>query len=73
MKRLIMILFCAVAMNAMAQQGSMRGRVIDARTGENIEYATVALLKATDSSLVNGTVSESNGHFPFRLLTGVIS
>ena len=58
-----MILFCAVAMNAMAQQGSMRGRVIDARTGENIEYATVALLKATDSSLVNGTVSESNGHF----------
>ena len=58
-----MILCGAVPMNAMAQQGSMRGRVIDARTGENIEYATVALLKATDSSLVNGTVSESNGHF----------
>ncbi|MGX8713561.1 MAG: TonB-dependent receptor domain-containing protein [bacterium] len=63
MKRLILILFCAVTMNAMAQQGSIRGRVIDARTGENIEYATVALLRVTDSSLVNGTVSESNGHF----------
>ena len=48
---------------AVAQQGTVKGRVVDARTGENIEYATVALLKVSDSTLVNGTVSESNGSF----------
>ena len=47
----------------MAQQGGVRGKVVDARSGENIEYANVALLRASDSSLVNGSVSESNGGF----------
>ena len=47
----------------LAQQGTVKGRVVDARTGENIEYANIALLRAADSSLVNGTVSESNGSF----------
>ncbi len=47
----------------MAQQGGVRGKVVDARSGENIEYANVALLRASDSSLVNGSVSESNGSF----------
>ena len=44
-------------------QGGVRGKVVDARSGENIEYANVALLRAGDSSLVNGTVSEGNGSF----------
>lgn len=48
---------------AVAQQGGVRGKVVDARSGENIEYANVALLRASDSTLVNGTVSESNGSF----------
>lgn len=56
-----MLLFLPVM--AMSQQGTVKGRVVDARTGENIEYATVALLKVSDSTLVNGTVSESNGSF----------
>ena len=49
--------------NSLWAQGGVRGRVVDARTGENIEYANVALLRASDSSLVNGTVSERNGTF----------
>ena len=53
----------ALPMLAWAQQGTVKGRVVDARTGENIEYANIALLKAKDSTLVNGTVSESNGSF----------
>ena len=53
----------ALPMIAWAQQGTVKGRVVDARTGENIEYANVALLKAKDSTLVNGTVSEGNGSF----------
>ncbi|MBP5527029.1 MAG: TonB-dependent receptor [Bacteroidales bacterium] len=49
--------------SAVAQQGTVRGRVVDARTGENIEYATVALLNPKDSTLKGGTVTESNGSF----------
>lgn len=63
MKKLIFLLLCTASLMAAAQQGSLRGRVVDARSGENIEYANIALLKASDSSLVNGTVSESNGSF----------
>ncbi|MCR5444701.1 MAG: TonB-dependent receptor [Bacteroidales bacterium] len=63
MKRLIVLALLATAVMAHAQQGTVRGRVVDARTGENIEYATVALLSTKDSSLKGGTVTESNGAF----------
>ncbi len=36
---------------------------MDARTGENIEYATVVLLNPKDSTLRGGTVTETNGTF----------
>ena len=63
MKRLIVLVFTILSVAAVAQQGGVRGKVVDARSGENIEYANVALLRASDSTLVNGTVSESNGSF----------
>lgn len=63
MKRFIVLVFTILSISAVAQQGGVRGKVVDARSGENIEYANVALLRASDSSLVNGTVSESNGSF----------
>ncbi len=63
MKRLIVLILLAMPVMAWAQQGSVRGRVTDARTGENIEYATVALLSPKDSTLKGGTVTESNGSF----------
>ena len=63
MKKLIVLVFTVLSVAAVAQQGGVRGKVVDARSGENIEYANVALLRASDSSLVNGTVSESNGGF----------
>ena len=63
MKRLIILVFTILSVSAVAQQGGVRGKVVDARSGENIEYANVALLRASDSTLVNGTVSESNGSF----------
>lgn len=62
MKRLLIWMALCLPLAAVAQ-GGVRGRVVDKRTGENIEYANVALLRASDSSLVNGTVSESNGTF----------
>ena len=63
MKRFIVLVFTILGSVAMAQQGGVRGKVVDARSGENIEYANVALLRASDSTLVNGTVTESNGTF----------
>ncbi|MBQ8704176.1 MAG: TonB-dependent receptor [Bacteroidales bacterium] len=63
MKRLIVLMLLALPMMAWAQQGMVRGRVVDARTGENIEYATVALLNPKDSTLKGGTVTEGNGSF----------
>ena len=72
MKRFSEILFCVSIIfsfqlstfnSVQAQNAGVRGRVVDKRTGENIEYANIALLKASDSSLVNGTVSERNGSF----------
>ena len=70
MKRLLTVLLCAVTFGVAAQQGVVTGRVVDARTGEYIEYANVALLKAVDSSLVNGTVSEVNGGFAVTAPSG---
>lgn len=63
MKRVILLIFIGLSLSVQAQKGGVRGRVTDARTGENIEYANIALLRASDSALVNGTVSESNGTF----------
>ena len=63
MRRLIILSLLSITIGAAGQQGTVRGRVVDARTGENIEYATVALLSPKDSTLKGGTVTESNGHF----------
>ena len=61
------LLFLAVSVYA---QGSISGKIVDASSGSPIEYATVAILKATDSSLVNGTVSQSNGSFVLKAPLG---
>ena len=63
MKQLIAFVFTALSLTVYAQNGTVRGRVTDARTDENIEYATVALLSPKDSTLKGGTVTESNGAF----------
>ncbi len=44
-------------------QGRITGRVQDKNSKENVEYATISVLKASDSSMVNGNVSDSRGHF----------
>lgn len=47
-------------------QGGISGRVFDAKTGEAIEYASIALLNPQDSGIVTGTVSEHNGSFAIK-------
>ena len=43
--------------------GQVRGKVIDQKSNQPIEYATVALFSAIDSSLVTGTITDQEGNF----------
>ncbi|MBR1849792.1 MAG: TonB-dependent receptor [Bacteroidales bacterium] len=66
MKRITILIFTLLALGLQAQQGTIRGRVVDSHSGENIEYATVALLNPADSTLRSGTVTEQNGTFSLK-------
>lgn len=50
--------------------GKVTGKVVDATSGEAVEYATVALLRPADSSMANGTVTASNGSFSVSAPSG---
>ncbi|PHN04170.1 TonB-dependent receptor domain-containing protein [Flavilitoribacter nigricans] len=49
-------------------QIEIRGRIIDTTSGEAIEYASVTLHSAGDSSLINGVVTDQSGQFLFSKL-----
>lgn len=51
-------------------QGKISGRVLDSKSGENVEYASVAVLNPKDSSLVTGTVTAPNGTFSVKVAQG---
>src|SRR4051794_13489880 len=51
--------------SASAQTGSVKGVIKDA-DGKPVQYANVLLLKAFDSSLVKGTVSDAPGNYSFE-------
>lgn len=51
-----------------AQTATIKGRIIDGRTHQPIEYASAAVFRATDSSLVAGAVSKANGTFELNNL-----
>ncbi|SIN67320.1 outer membrane beta-barrel family protein [Chitinophaga niabensis] len=48
---------------AMPQIGQIYGKLVDAQTKQAVEYASVALLRAKDSSVVTGMLSKGNGDF----------
>lgn len=49
-------------------QHDLQGRIIDTTNGEAIEYASVTLHAAGDSSLINGVVTDEAGQFYFSKL-----
>ena len=69
MKLKIWFLLVALLMTGsvvMAQgkaKGTVKGRVVDAKSGEAIEFASVALLNVGDSSVATGDVTSANGSF----------
>lgn len=62
-KSLILTLLIFYGLSAIAQTAVIRGRVIDGQTRQPVEYANAALFKASDSSLVTGTVTKGSGTF----------
>ncbi len=60
--RLALLLLLLWGGSAMAQ-GKITGRVIDKGCNEGIGYASVSVHKLSDSSLVNGVVTDDDGSF----------
>ncbi len=49
-----------------ASSGSVSGKVTDSETDRPVEYATIGVYSHADSSLVTGTISNSDGSFTIR-------
>ncbi len=58
-----LFIFILFSVNLFAQKGSVSGRVTDSETNQPLEYASIAVYNASDSSLINGTISKSSGIF----------
>jgi outer membrane receptor protein involved in Fe transport len=48
-----------------AENGSLYGKLVDAQTNAPVEYASVAVLRSADSSVLTGMLSKPNGDFNF--------
>jgi hypothetical protein len=65
------LVFMVLVHPLQAQKFNLRGVVTDEETGEGVEFATVSVLKQSDSSFVTGGLTETGGNFKLRLETGV--
>lgn len=52
----------------MSPEGTLKGKLIDAQTGQIIEYGNVVLFSMRDSSMVTGTISDNQGNFSLSKL-----
>jgi hypothetical protein len=50
---------------AQEQTGKINGKIID-NTGKTIDYATISLVKSSDSSIVKVLFSDEGGHYAFN-------
>lgn len=64
----LLLLLCV--MFTAAGQGTISGRVYDSKSGQLVEYATIAVLNPKDSSVVTGTVSDAKGNFSVGVKNG---
>jgi hypothetical protein len=65
MKYLLLVLICAVGLSGFAQKFSIKGQLSDS-ANVALPSATVLLLSASDSSLVNFAVSSAEGNFEIK-------
>ncbi|MCB0597150.1 MAG: TonB-dependent receptor [Lewinellaceae bacterium] len=68
-KAILFALLLGLSNSLSAQpNGSVKGRITDAGTGAAIEYASITLYSAQDSSLADGMVTDAEGRFEFSRL-----
>lgn len=60
-----LLLFSTIAF---AQKGIIRGKAVDGNTQKPVEFASVALLSAADSSIVKGAITDTLGIFAINNL-----
>ena len=69
MKKIVKIMIFSVFIavnthaNVIDDGGQVRGMVFDQESNQPIEYATIALFNANDSTLVTGTITDPDGNF----------
>lgn len=68
MKYLSLALFLLVSITAVAQNSRVNGLILDAMNSEPMEFASVAIYNALDSSLVTGTITDTSGFFQINKL-----
>jgi hypothetical protein len=55
---------------ALAQNGSISGKLIDFQTQEPVSFANIAVLQQADSALVTGRATDNNGAFTIPIANG---
>lgn len=71
MKSIFTLLLGFLTIITYAQNGEVHGRVIDSITEEPLEYASVAVYRNIDSTLVSGAITNPSGNFIIeKLKTG---
>ncbi|MEJ7692688.1 TonB-dependent receptor [Daejeonella sp.] len=65
-KLALLILLSLTSISAFSQTSSIKGLVFDKSGKTPVEFASVALFKTADSSLVAGMITKANGGFDFR-------
>ena len=48
------------------RDGNITGKIIDAESGQVMEYANISIYKANDSTLVSGAITNANGLFNLK-------
>ncbi|MDP3392652.1 outer membrane beta-barrel protein [Sediminibacterium sp.] len=67
---LLFVLFISIS-SMYAQNAELRGIIIDSKSRSPVEFASVSILKASDSSIVEGFLTQKNGAFIFsKINTG---
>lgn len=51
--------------NRPAGNGALYGKLVDAQTNSPVEYASISILRSTDSTVATGMLSKPNGDFNF--------
>jgi ferric enterobactin receptor len=67
-RSLILPVLLILAQAAVGQKASISGSVNDKKDGQPLEYASVAVFRNADSSLVAGTLTQANGSFVLEKL-----